>query len=74
MHYHIGTSSSLGHTWNAVAEQYKTIMRDPDNINFVTIFREPRSHFLSYYYYFVSHKIGNVRAPGCLMETSHQNE
>jgi len=66
MHYHVGTSSTLGHTWTAVAEQYKSIMRDPNNINFVTIFREPRAHFLSYYYYFVSHKIGHVRAPGYL--------
>ncbi|CAM9411183.1 unnamed protein product, partial [Laminaria digitata] len=66
MHYHVGTSNSLGHKWNEAAAQYKTIMRDPDNINFVTIFREPRSRFLSYYYYFLSHKIGNF-----LLDTSH---
>ena len=61
MHYHIGTSFHLGYKWNAAAEQYKAIMRDPDNINFVTILREPRSHFLSYYYYFISRRVGNVR-------------
>ena len=37
-------------------------MRDPEHINFVTIFREPRSHFLSYYYYFVARTMGYVRA------------
>ena len=74
MHYHIGTSSRLGYAWDAVAEQYKTIMRDPDNINFVTVFREPRSHFLSYYYYFVARKIRNVRAPGCLVVTAKDDE
>lgn len=74
MHYHIGTSWSLDHTWSVIVEHYKTIMRDPDNINFVTIFREPRSHFLSYYYYFVFHKIGHVRAPGSLVKVGHQYE
>eukprot|EP00904_Undaria_pinnatifida_P000826 jgi/Undpi1/10744/HiC_scaffold_29.g13192.m1 len=70
MHYHIGTSSRLGYAWDAVAEQYKTIMRDPDNINFVTVFREPRSHFLSYYYYFVARKIRNKSVEQFLLEPS----
>lgn len=60
MHYHIGTSNDLTSTWEVAEEYYRQIMRDPSSINFVTILREPREHFLSYYYYFVNHKIGHV--------------
>eukprot|EP00904_Undaria_pinnatifida_P009917 jgi/Undpi1/6055/HiC_scaffold_20.g08540.m1 len=71
MHYHIGTSFHLGYKWNAAAEQYKAIMRDPDNINFVTILREPRSHFLSYYYYFISRRVGNISVEEFLLDPAH---
>ena len=72
MHYHIGPSASLEMTWSVAAEHYKTIMRDPGNINFVTIFREPRSHFLSFFYYFIAHSPGKVSATGS--RSGHQNE
>ena len=65
MHLHVGRVWNLRTSWRVVAEQYKTIMRDPDHINFVTLFRDPRSHFLSVYYYFLYRRLGHVRASGC---------
>ncbi|CAM9891608.1 unnamed protein product [Ascophyllum nodosum] len=50
MHLHIGNPFNLKCTWEEVRDRYRTVMRDPDNINFVTIVREPREHVLSYFY------------------------
>lgn len=33
--------------------KYGDVMRDPDNINFITLFREPRDRLLSFYTFFV---------------------
>jgi len=68
MHYHIGTRNDLTCTWEVAEEYYRQIMRNSRTINFVTILREPREHLLSYYYYFISHRIRHVS-----MEPRHQN-
>lgn len=60
MHLHIGNHFNLGYTWETAREYYRTIMRDPDNINFVTIVREPREHMLSYFYCCMSPGMGYV--------------
>lgn len=48
MHYHISPRGHLRYKWADAQESYRGIMRDPDNINFITVMREPRSHFLRY--------------------------
>eukprot|EP00904_Undaria_pinnatifida_P012461 jgi/Undpi1/8345/HiC_scaffold_25.g10813.m1 len=54
MHYHITPKGQYLYPWSEARKNYRGIMRDPDHINFITIMREPRSHFLrSYYYYFI---------------------
>lgn len=53
MHYHISYTGQYRGTWSDALDCYKQIMRDPDNINFVTVLREPRAHLLSYYYYYM---------------------
>lgn len=69
MHLHIGTSTEFHMPWREAAEHFKTIMRDPDHINFVTLFREPRSHFLSYYYFFLFTPLGHKPVEEFLLET-----
>ncbi|CAM9325575.1 unnamed protein product [Ectocarpus sp. 12 AP-2014] len=53
MHYHISARGQYKGTWNKAVTYYRKIMRNPDDINFVTVLREPRSHLLSYYYYYI---------------------
>lgn len=53
MHYHIGDAGPLVGTWDEAKDSYEQILRDPDNINYITIFREPREHLLSYYTFFI---------------------
>ncbi|CAB1115715.1 unnamed protein product [Ectocarpus sp. CCAP 1310/34] len=53
MHYHISPRGQYMGTWNEAVTHYRVIMRNPDDINFITVLREPRSHLLSYYYYFL---------------------
>ncbi|CAN0281962.1 unnamed protein product [Ascophyllum nodosum] len=55
-HYHITPTGQNKGTWNGAYLSFRTIMREPDTINFVTILREPRSHLLSYYYYYIQPK------------------
>ncbi|CAM9393223.1 unnamed protein product, partial [Choristocarpus tenellus] len=53
MHYHYAWNGYYKGTWAEAEESYAQIMTDPSRINFVTVLREPVSHFLSYYYYFI---------------------
>eukprot|EP00904_Undaria_pinnatifida_P012659 jgi/Undpi1/8523/HiC_scaffold_25.g10990.m1 len=53
MHYHISGNGHLSGSWSDAYDNYLRIMQDPDHINFVTVMREPRSHFISYYYYYL---------------------
>ena len=48
MHYHITPKGQYLYPWSEARKNYRGIMRDPDHINFITIMREPRSHFLRY--------------------------
>lgn len=56
MHYHIGDAGPLASTWDEAKDMYKQVLRDPENINYLTIFREPREHLLSYYTFFIEPK------------------
>lgn len=56
MHYHIGDAGPLAGTWDEAKGMYKQVLRDPENINYITIFREPREHLLSYYTFFIEPK------------------
>ncbi|CAM9489149.1 unnamed protein product, partial [Scytosiphon promiscuus] len=56
MHYHISLNGQYRGTWKEAAGYYRDIMRYPNRINFVTLLREPRSHLLSYYYYYIQPK------------------
>ena len=55
IHYHIcGPKVGLhNRDWEDIESGYKAIMRDPENIIYVTIIREPREHLLSFYYFFI---------------------
>lgn len=46
MHYHISAAGRYGGTWSGAERAYRDIMRDPNNINFVTVLRDPRSHLI----------------------------
>ena len=46
MHYHISARGRYHGRWFRAEQQYRDIMRDPDNVNFVTLIREPRSHLI----------------------------
>jgi len=56
MHYHMTVNEIHAAPWKNLDTLYRTIMRDPDRINYVTILREPREHLISFYYYFLEHK------------------
>ncbi|CAN0081990.1 unnamed protein product, partial [Ectocarpus sp. 6 AP-2014] len=53
MHYHISHSGEYTGTWPQAENYFRRIMRHPDSINFVTVLREPRSHLLSCYYFYI---------------------
>lgn len=48
MHYHITANGHYKGSWSNAVKYYRRIMRHPDQINFVTALREPRSHLLRY--------------------------
>ncbi len=53
MHYHLSAFGQYTGTWKNAEVAYRKILRDPEKVNFITVMREPRSHLLSYYYYFI---------------------
>lgn len=53
MHYHMSVFGQYKGTWHDVEQAYRKILRDPEEVNFITVMREPRTHLLSYYYYFL---------------------
>lgn len=62
MHYHMTVGEFYAAQWETIDKLYRTIMRDPDRINYVTLLRDPREHLISYYYYFLErkHKVGET--------------
>lgn len=48
MHYHISNKGHFNGKWSDAHRHYRGVMRDPDRVNFITVMREPRSHFLRY--------------------------
>ena len=48
MHYHISPNGHFNGKWSEAHKYYRGIMRDPHSVNFITVMREPRSHFLRY--------------------------
>lgn len=53
MHYHYAWDGYYKGTWEQAEAAYKAIMKDSSTVNLVTVFREPVSHYLSYYYYYL---------------------
>lgn len=58
MHYHIDTDTPRQEKWGSAKEHYRDVMRYPDDINFVTILRDPRDRLLSFYAFFVEFETG----------------
>ena len=48
MHYHISGRGHLKDSWSNAHKNYLRILRNPDGVSFITVMREPRSHFLRY--------------------------
>ena len=48
MHYHISGKGHLKGSWSDAHKNYLRILRNPDDVSFITVLREPRSHFLRY--------------------------
>ncbi|CAM9861374.1 unnamed protein product [Pylaiella littoralis] len=57
MHYHYTISGSFQRHWAEAASMYEKIMQENERINFITIVRNPRMHYLSYYYYYVQPEV-----------------
>ncbi|CAM9149828.1 unnamed protein product [Ectocarpus sp. 4 AP-2014] len=53
MHYHVSAFGQFEGSWRQAEQAYRRILRNTKAVNFVTVVREPRSHLLSYYYYFL---------------------
>lgn len=60
MHYHHAWNGFYSGTWAQAKAKYSKIMSDHDDVNYVTVLREPVAHYLSYYYYFLNpiNKVG----------------
>eukprot|EP00752_Nemacystus_decipiens_P002360 g2229.t2 len=58
MHYHHAWDGFYEGRWDKAKAAYRKIMRDPSNMKLVTVMREPVSHYLSYYYYFLQPEVG----------------
>lgn len=58
MHYHHAWDGFYEGRWDEAKAAYRKIMRDPSNMKLVTVMREPVSHYLSYYYYFLQPEMG----------------
>lgn len=58
MHYHYAWDGFYEGGWADAKAAYLKIMRDPSDIKLVTVMREPVSHYLSYYYYFLQPETG----------------
>lgn len=57
MHYHYTVSGSFQGRWAQATSMYEKIMQQDERINYITVVRNPRSHFLSYYYYYVQPEV-----------------
>lgn len=53
MHYHHAWNGFYKGSWADARQKYSRIMSSEAEVNFVTVLREPVSHYLSYYYYFI---------------------
>lgn len=57
MHYHFTSSGDFRGHWEKAKVLYEQIMRDDERVNYLTVLRSPREHFLSYYYYFIQPEV-----------------
>eukprot|EP00904_Undaria_pinnatifida_P006312 jgi/Undpi1/2810/HiC_scaffold_14.g06187.m1 len=57
MHYHYTESGMFTGRWKEATAMYKEIMQEGERISYVTVVRNHREHFLSYYYYFVQPEV-----------------
>lgn len=53
MHYHFSGKGHFKGRWEEATGMYQRIMQQGEPINYITALRDQRSHFLSYYYYFL---------------------
>ncbi len=58
MHYHHAWDGFYEGRWADAKAAYKKILRDPSVVKLVTVMREPVSHYMSYYYYFLQPETG----------------
>ena len=58
MHYHHAWDGFYEGRWDEAKAAYRKLMRDPSNMKLVTVMREPVSHYLSYFYYFLQPEMG----------------
>lgn len=67
MHYHYTPFGKYKHQWQYATAMYEQIMQERQKINYVTVVRSPRAHFLSFYYFYIKPKF----QVGPAVETCH---
>lgn len=71
MHYHYTVSGNFQGRWAHATAMYEKIMQEEERISYITVLRSPRSHFLSYYYYYVQPEVQVSQQPcACLPRPS----
>lgn len=53
MHYHFTGRGFAQSNWEHIKDAYEKIMMPNTKINYITILRNHREHYLSYYYYYL---------------------
>eukprot|EP00903_Cladosiphon_okamuranus_P020271 g18603.t1 len=71
MHYHHAWNGFYSGTWDQAKVKYSKIMSEEDDVNYVTVLREPVAHYLSYYYYFLN-PINKVPIDEYLLKNPHK--
>lgn len=57
MHYHYTASGDFKGRWQQATGFYEDIMQEDERISYISVVRDHRSHFLSFYYYFVQPEV-----------------
>ncbi|CAM9665132.1 unnamed protein product [Ascophyllum nodosum] len=71
MHYHHAWNGFYSGTWEDARSKYARIMSDQNEVNYVTVLREPIGHYLSYYYYFLN-PINQMSIEDYLLKNPHK--
>ena len=62
MHYHYTDFGLYTRSWQQATAMYEKIMQEDERINYISVVRDARSHFLSFYYFYVQPEV-HVRTP-----------